>query len=235
MRNGLSMCTRRALMIGLVLSGAALTAQAAEPIVIIALGDSITKGVRPGVKTEETFVGLLAARCKEKDLAVRFINAGVGGERTDGALKRLERDVLVHKPKVVLVMYGTNDSYVDRGKTESRLSIEQYRANLVKIVENLEKAGIKPVLMTEPRWAAGSKNGLGESPNDRLGKYMAACREVAKEKEIRLVDHFAHWSKAESRGVNIRGWTTDGCHPNPRGHREIADLIWPELIEVLSK
>ena len=232
MRNGLFKCTRRALLIGLVLSGSALTAQAAEPIVVIALGDSITKGIRPGVKAEETFVGRLAARCKEKDLAVRLINAGVGGERTDGALKRLERDVLIHKPKVVLVMYGTNDSYVDRGKTESRLSIEQYRANLVKIVEILEKAGIEPVLMTE--WAAGSKNGLGENPNDRLEQYMTACREVAKEKQTRLIDHFAHWSKAENQGVNTRDWTTDGCHPNPRGHREIAESIWPVLTEVLK-
>jgi acyl-CoA thioesterase-1 len=88
--------------------------------------------------------------------------------------------------------------------------------------------------MTEPRWAAGSKNGLGESPNDRLEKYMTVCREVAKEKQTRLIDHFARWSKAENPRVNIRDWTTDGCHPNPRGHREIAELIWPVLTEVLK-
>jgi len=33
----------------------------------------------------------------------------------------------------------------------------------------------------------------------------------------------------------IREWTTDGCHPNPRGHREMADLILPVLKDVLGR
>lgn len=60
-------------------------------------------------------------------LKTTVANAGIGDERTDGALTRLEKDVLAPKPKVVLIMYGTNDSYVDKGATESRLTVEKYR------------------------------------------------------------------------------------------------------------
>lgn len=198
---------------------------------MVALGDSITRGERTGVKADETFAALLEARVKQN---IKVVNAGVGGERTDGALARLEKAVLAHKPAVVLVMYGTNDSYVDVGKKEPRLTVAQYRENLAKLVDAIRKAGGEPVLMTEPRWAPDTKNGLGENPNARLEKCVEACREVAKEKKVRLVDHYAHWTKAEAGGTKLRDWTTDGCHPNPRGHRELADLIRPALLDALG-
>jgi acyl-CoA thioesterase-1 len=203
---------------------------AADPPTVVALGDSITRGERAGVKATETFAALL-----EADLKVKVVNAGVGGERTDGALARLDKAVLAHKPVVVLIMYGTNDSYVDVGKKDVRLSVEKYRENLESLIERIRKAGAEPVLMTEPRWAPGSKNGAGEDPNVRLEKYVEACRAVAKDKKVKLVDHYAHWQKAEADGTKIREWTTDGCHPNPRGHRELADLIRPVLKEALKK
>jgi lysophospholipase L1-like esterase len=206
----------------------------AEPTTtVVALGDSITRGVRPGVKADETFAAILDERLAEQKVSAKVLNAGVGGERTDGALARLEKQVLNHKPKVVLVMYGTNDSYVDKGELKSRLSIEKYRENLEKLVDELRKNGAEPILMTEPRWAAGEQDGLGEDPNMRLARYLEVCRAVARDKKVRLVDHYQHWLEAEEKGTKLRDWTTDGCHPNPRGHREIADLIVPVLVEVL--
>src|SRR5262249_10358458 len=150
-----------------------------------------------GVKADETFAALLEAKLKEKQLSVKVVNAGLGGERTDGALTRLDKAVLAHSPKVVLIMYGNNDSYVDSGKKESRISVTQYRENLVKLVDAIRKSGGEPILMTEPRWAPEAKNGLGENPNERLEKYIEACRAVAKDKKVKLVDHYAHWKKAE--------------------------------------
>src|SRR5438132_12487229 len=84
--------------------------RADEPAKIITLGDSITKGVRPGVKANETFAAYLQEMLKEKGVKAEVINVGVGGEDTGGALKRLERDVVGRKPRLVAVMYGTNDS-----------------------------------------------------------------------------------------------------------------------------
>jgi acyl-CoA thioesterase-1 len=196
---------------------------------VVSLGDSITRGERSGVKKEETFSSLLASRLK-LDVA----NVGIGGERTDGALARLEKDVLTKKPKAVLVMYGTNDSYVDKGAKAPRLSAKQYRENLVLLVEKIRKGGSEPILMTEPRWAKDQKNGLGEDPNGLLEQYMEACRAVAKEHKVPLVDHYTHWKDAEAKGTVLYDWTTDGCHPNPRGHRELADLIEPVLKKALK-
>jgi lysophospholipase L1-like esterase len=204
------------------------------PVVIVTLGDSITAGVRAGVRREETFPALLASRLEEKKVTAKVVNAGLGGERTDGALARLEKAVLMLKPKVVVVMYGTNDSYVDKGAKDSRLSAVEYGKNLVALVERLRAARAEPILMTEPRWAMTAKDGLGENPNPRLEKFMAVCREVARDKKVVLVDHFARWSEAEKKGTKLEDWTTDGCHPNPRGHRELAELLIPAVEKVLT-
>ena len=178
---------------------------------------------------EQTFASLIESSLLAAGRSVRVTNVGIGGERTDQALTRLQK-VLALQPDVVTIMYGTNDSYVDKGKTASRLSRDRYRDNLVRLVTELLRRDIMPVLMTEPRWADDAKpNGLGEHPNVKLEKYVEACREVAAMWRVPLVDHFARWSKAKKDGVTLRDWTTDGCHPNPVGHRVLATTILPAL------
>ncbi len=198
-------------------------------ITIVTLGDSITKGVRTGVAADETFASLTEASLSAAGVNCEVVNVGIGGERTDQALKRLD-EIIKLKPRVVTVMYGTNDSYVDQGKTASRITVDEYSANLLEIVTRLLLAGIEPVLMTEPRWAVDAgPNGVGEHPNVRLEQYVAACRQVADELDVPLIDHFAHWTTAESKGQTLRDWTTDGCHPNPPGHQELSVQMQPVL------
>lgn len=203
-------------------------------LTVVTLGDSITKGVRPGVTAEQTFATLIEKGLSQSGLATRVINAGIGGERTDQALKRLDQIVNLPdnagQPDMVTVMYGTNDSYVDQGATTSRISVDDYRQNLQAIVVQLLRRGIVPVLMTEPRWSErASANGLGENPNIRLEPYVVACRETAALWRVPLIDHFAAWSEAGSTGTNLHEWTTDGCHPNPDGHKILAELMLPTL------
>src|SRR5436190_22492139 len=115
--------------------------RADEPVKVVTLGDSITKGMRSGVKANETFAAYLQEMLKEKGVKAEVVNVGVGGEDTGGALRRLERDVIDRKPRLAAVMYGTNDSYVDKGKKDSRLTEAQFRRNLTELVQALRKKG----------------------------------------------------------------------------------------------
>jgi lysophospholipase L1-like esterase len=74
---------------------------------------------------------------------------------------------------------------------------------------------------------------VGENPNVRLEPYVEACRAMAREMKAPLVDHFTHWTKAVAGGTDLGKWTTDQCHPNPRGHREMAGLLLPAVLELL--
>ncbi|WP_254053955.1 GDSL-type esterase/lipase family protein [Singulisphaera sp. GP187] len=202
-------------------------------LTIVTLGDSITHGVRAGVRPEETFAAISERELKTKGLNVRVLNLGIGGERTDQALKRLDA-ITNSRPQVVTVMYGTNDSYVDAGKEGPRVSLDDFRKNLRAIVERLLLHGIDPVLMTAPREAENAPlNGLGENRNLRLAPFMVACREVAKECQVPLVDHFARWTDAEAKGQSLKDWTTDGYHPNPAGHQDLANAMIPVLLEAV--
>src|SRR5436190_22042803 len=90
------MLTVRIVCIVVLLS--ACTAVRAEPVRIVVLGDSITRGVRPGVKAEETFASLLDQELRKRKLEAVVINSGVGSERTDLALKRLGKMIADHQP-----------------------------------------------------------------------------------------------------------------------------------------
>lgn len=204
-----------------------------RPATIVMLGDSITKGVRSGVNAEQTFAALVENGLLNHGNGARVINVGIGGERTDQALKRLDQVIKLpndSQPDIVTVMYGTNDSYVDQGATTSRITVEEYRNNLQAIVAQLLRRGILPVLMTEPRWSErAAVNGLGENPNIRLEPFVVACRETAAKWRVPLVDHYATWTDAKAAGIDLHAWTTDGCHPNPAGHQQLAELMLPVL------
>ena len=198
-------------------------------LTIVTLGDSITKGVRSGVGSNQTFASLIEQQLAANGQSVDVINVGIGGERTDQALQRFGR-VLRHQPDIVTIMYGTNDSYVDKGKSVSRISVDDYRKNLNEIVARLLRRGIQPVLMTEPRWSdKAGRNGIGENPNIKLEPFVQACRDVAQEWRVPLVDHFAVWTAARDSGTDLHSWTTDGCHPNPDGHVELTDTMLPVI------
>ncbi len=213
-----------------VASAADADGQQADPplpqVDVVFMGDSITKGVRAGVSPEQTFPQQVQAMLLEQGLQITVANVGIGGERTDQALRRLKRDVISRRPQFAVVMYGTNDSYVDQGKQTSRLTTAAYRENLQAIIEQLLIEGIEPILMTPPRWAdAARPNGIGNNPNSSLEPFIESGRALARQNNLKWVDHYGHWTAAHQRGQNLSEWTVDGCHPNARGHQEIAAQV----------
>ncbi|MFO0876088.1 MAG: GDSL-type esterase/lipase family protein [Gemmataceae bacterium] len=215
---------------------AALAADPAPEVRIVTLGDSITRGVRPGVEAKDTFQVQLETLLTEKKKTVKVINVGIGGERTDQGLARLARVLAAHKPHIVAIMYGHNDSHIDRGKTEPRLTAAQYEANLRKIIQALQDARVQPVLMTPPCYAKKSRQGgVAENPNVQLVKCAEVVRALARELKLPLIDHYAHWHRRLDDGDDTAAWTTDLYHPNRAGHAEIAATMLPVLLKLLDR
>ena len=108
----------------------AALAHAQEPV-IVALGDSLTAGL--GVTADEAYPALLQARLERDGLHYRVVNAGVSGDTTAGALRRVDW-VLRARPAVVVVALGANDGL--RG-----LPVTAMRDNLAAIVTRLRAGG----------------------------------------------------------------------------------------------
>jgi acyl-CoA thioesterase-1 len=205
----------------------------------VALGDSITRGTRWGVRAGETFVQLLLKKLRESAVDLELVNAGIGGETADRALDRLGRSILGNMPDIVLIMYGTNDSFFDPGAGTPRLEIGNYFDCLVRIIELCREADATPILMTSPPmsescFAATFEPYSSRGINAILDGYVEECRRVAAELSVPLVDNYRIWSEQAGDGQDINEWLIDGLHPNPEGHRRIAEAILPILLEVFE-
>ena len=180
---------------------------------VVCFGDSIT-GVYYHTGARRSWCDLLGLALARIYPAARveMINAGVSGNDTAAALHRMERDVLRHRPDLVMVMFGMNDV---RSQTPG-----SFRENLGRIVDRLRQSGAEVVLMTP--------NAIGpddaERPPTRLLEYAQIVGDVAQERSLPLVDvhtlYTAVLVRDQSAWVRLM---SDTIHPNLRGHRMIAE------------
>lgn len=204
---------------------------------IVALGDSVTLGARksPPVAPGQTFAALLSTR-----LGTKVVNAGIGGDNTDGMLARFDRDVLVHTPSAVLIMAGLNDAaYVDGGpkeRTEPRVPAERYERNLTEMVRKAKEAKAQVVILTpnpmtrQYRYHEAAAFYQINDINDGLLPFTEAARRVARVNGACLVDVFGDWVIDK----NHRRLLPDGLHPTAEGHRRIANLLLERCGAVLK-
>ena len=217
----------------------------ARPTTIVALGSSTTAR-RSGVQKvyEQRLNELLPAH----GIAARLINAGVPSDTTVRARGRFERDVLAHRPDVVAIFLGANDSAVDvwRAATRPRVARPKYEENLRHFVQALKARGAQAILMTPNswRWAPKLKQLYGKPPYEvdrvdglcvTLRQYAESVRTVAKQEAVPLVDVFAAFEEYDKAdGQSTDALLLDGMHPNDAGHAIIADMLLPKILAILS-
>jgi len=185
-------------------------ALAAEERVIVALGDSLTAGF--GVAPDEAWPALVEARLRRDGYAYRVVNAGVSGDTSAGALRRVPW-VLRARPEVAIVALGANDGL--RGQRADAL-----RANLTDIVTQLRAGGARVLLA-----------GMRLPPNygaDFAREFAQAFVDVATRARVAFMPFLLDGVAADAR-LNL----PDGIHPNPAGHRVVAERMWPFLRPLL--
>lgn len=207
-----------------------LPAWGAPAVRIVCLGDSVTKAVRPGVEPQQTFCARLQAALNAPERPVEVINAGIGGNTTADGLARFDRDVLAPRPTHVVLMFGLNDSWIDAGKTASRLTVADYRDNLRQMIAQLKQRQVTVVLMTPNPALAPT---YGPERNVTLKPYVEAVRGLAREQQLELVDVYARLAELALEGVELNTLFTDAMHPNPAGQQWIADLLAERFRQLL--
>jgi sialidase-1 len=213
-----------------------------KPGGIIMFGDSTTAERRGEVK--KVYAERVSESLHGIGLSLSTHNAGVPGNTTRNARDRFTKDVLAHKPRLVVIQFGINDAAIDVWKkppaTASRVSLTEFEQNLRWMVNALREHKAKPVLMTTnpTRWTDKMREMYGKPPyrpDDAdgfdapvLSRYNAAVRRLAAELNVPLVEvHEAFTAK------NADKLLLDGVHPNDEGHRLIADLLVPIIREQL--
>jgi lysophospholipase L1-like esterase len=225
------------LTLGLTIAVLAQQERASEAAVkqkkVVLFGDSTT-APRGAMK-------IYGRRLAEEFKEFTIVNSGVGGNTTDMAAKRFERDVVAHEPDIVVIQFGINDSAVDVWRnppaTQSRVPLDAYTRNIESFVKTLAGHGAKAILMTPNpcRWTPELKRLYDKPPyrtddvdgwNVTLADYAQAVREVAEASGTPLVDVYAAFQNyARREGQDMNDLLLDGMHPNDSGHAIIAEML----------
>ncbi|HID78378.1 MAG TPA: hypothetical protein EYP56_20605 [Planctomycetaceae bacterium] len=211
-----------------------------KPLRIVAFGDSVTRGVRRGVREYQTFRYLLQRKLADRGFHVETINAGIGSDNTATAMARFDRDVLAVRPALVIIQFGMNDAaMVDPGprpRQQPRVGLDDYRANLNAMIDRSQAAGI-PVLLCTPtpmsrRYVYQDIGAYAEHQdiNFMLRRYAQAVRQVAAQRKVPCVDLFSLFVDRPG-GLDL---IKDGCHPYARGHGLIAEALLEPVARLLK-
>jgi acyl-CoA thioesterase-1 len=184
----------------------------AEPLRIVALGDSLAAGY--GLESPDAFTGALQAALAERGHDVVIVNAGVSGDTASDGLARVDWSV-GEDADAVIVELGANDALrgVDPAITRDALD---------RLLARLGERGL-PVLLA----------GMMAPPN--LGEDYAAAfdpiyAELAEKHGTLLYPFFLDGVAADA-SLN----QPDGIHPNAEGVAVIVERIVPSVEALIGR
>jgi lysophospholipase L1-like esterase len=187
-----------------------------EGDVVVFYGDSITDQKFYCWIVEQAF--RKAARKYNSENNVKFYIMGYGGKTAKWGFEHIN-EVLIKKPTVVTLLWGMNDASGLEFPERQRLI--EHKLALAGQVRALQKAGIRPVILTVPP----VDEELSKSHrNSVLDKYAQVQMDVALSTGADFVDVRSAF-KAAAVNTELPTFTVDGIHPDIGGHRAIAEAI----------
>ena len=155
-----------------------------------------------------------------------YIGRGISGQTTPQMLVRFRQDVVSLKPRVVVILAGTNDIAGNTGPSTP----EMIEDNIASMAEIARANGIRVVLSSIlPVYDYPWKPGLQPAQTIiAINKWMKSWAE--QHGEVYLDYHSA---MADERGGMRDGLASDGVHPTEAGYRVMAPLAERAISEAL--
>jgi lysophospholipase L1-like esterase len=181
---------------------------------VVFLGDEITE--RWGTGSEKFFPGK------------PYFNRGIEHQTTPQMLVRFRQDVISLKPKVVVILAGSNDLGGLAGPITQNVAAENFmsmaelaKANGIRVV----LASVTPVCnCTGQNWPARRTTGKILGMNEWLKTYAAEIGAV-------YLDYYAALVQGRAMNKNL---TVDGLVPNDEGYRVMASLAEKAISTALA-
>ncbi|MDF2724945.1 MAG: lipase/acylhydrolase, partial [Paenibacillus sp.] len=112
-------------------------------VLIVCMGDSITEQ-NSHCHQHLNYVGLFAEQLLQTFGRRTFVfNTGVSGEMTGRAIERLHLDALRHKPDLLTLMYGINDS------KKGLEGVAEFRDNLHTLIGLVRQTDTELLLLSQ--------------------------------------------------------------------------------------
>src|SRR5215472_11830952 len=184
-------------------ANAALPAPAPGENRVVFMGNSITEGW--ATHFDSLFPGK------------PYVGRGIGGQTTPQMLVRFRQDVIALKPKVVVILGGTNDIAGNTGPS----TVEMIDDNLASMTELAKANGIRVVLasvlpVADYPW----RRGLDPAP--KIIALNAWLKQYAQSVGAVYLD--LHTPMADERNGMKPELAYDGVHPNSAGFALMSPL-----------
>ena len=187
-------------------------ASGASPTIVF-LGTSLTAGY--GLDPAQAYPALVQEKIDSAGLRYRVVNAGVSGETSAGALRRIDW-LLRDRPAALVIETGANDGL-------RALSTDSLRANLQAIIDRAKAISPPPRIVVI---------GMEALPNfgSFYGRWFRRIfPDVAERNDLPLVPFLL----AGVAGVDSLN-QPDGLHPTAAGQRVVAGTVWKILEPILK-
>jgi acyl-CoA thioesterase-1 len=180
---------------------------------ILVFGDSLSAAYN--IKREQGWVSLLQDLLILKKSNFKVANASISGETTSGGLERLEKQLKLHKPNIVILELGGNDGL--RG-----FDLDVTRENLTKMVDMSIKHSSKVLLA-----------GIAIPPNygrTYTQRFSEIYTTLALKPEVVLIPFIL-----DKVATNSEYMQADGIHPNANGQPLVLETVWEYLEAMVMK
>ncbi|WP_254453079.1 arylesterase [Ruegeria atlantica] len=189
----------------------------AEPVVIAALGDSLTQGY--GLPEQDGFVPQLDQWLKDQGTEARLINAGVSGDTTAGGAARVDW-TLTPDVDAMIVALGGNDLL--RG-----IDPAVSRENLETIVASAQAAEVEVLLI--------GMQAPGNYGAEYKQAFDAMYPDLAKAYQLVFAESFFEGLQPNGDPNAVRQFMqSDGIHPNKEGVARIVAALGPYVLELVE-
>ncbi|MBZ5619145.1 MAG: SGNH/GDSL hydrolase family protein [Acidobacteriia bacterium] len=166
-----------------------------------------------------------------------YINRGISGQVTPQMLLRFYPDVIALKPRVVVILAGTNDIGGNIGPmtleaTEGYLMAmsDLARANNIKVV----MASLTPVCDYHVGQGRGPQIPQTQSrPPEKINALNQWIKDYAARNHLVYLDYFS--ATVDDKGFFKAEITNDGLHPNAAGYEIMAPLAEKAVAQALGK
>src|SRR5881394_1569608 len=181
---------------------------------VVFMGNSITEG------WQQYFATMFPGK--------PYVNRGIGGQTTPQMLLRFRQDVIALKPKVVVILAGTNDIAGNTGPS----TIEMIEDNLASMADLARMHGIRVVLCSVlPVYDYPWRPGLEPAP--KIVALNAWMKHYADSTGSVYVDY--HSAMRDDRNGMRAELASDGVHPNEAGYRIMVPLVEQGIAEALKR
>lgn len=193
-------------------------------------GDSITDTGRNREDIESLgsgYVNMISAlyHANNPNASVRFINKGIGGDKSGDLAKRWDTDCINLKPELLTIFVGINDTSRNDPDENS-----DFVKNYTEILDRAVNETDARIILMEP--FVLPVNEERASRRIKLDYKIDVIRKLALEYRVNLIPLDGIFNSISTlKGYEF--WAVDGVHPTHAGHALIAKK-WLEEIKKMS-